>query len=73
MRSENRKQVFGTRPEGKRGESPGRSEWYTFQSATLSGRFWCSGSFYNLVRRSGNNESGLCEDFNQGAEHSKTG
>lgn len=73
MRSENRNGVFGTRPEWEERESPGRSERYTFPGATLSGRFWCSGSFYNLVRRSGNNESGLCENFDQGAEHSKTG
>ena len=49
MRSENRKQVFGTHPEGEEGESPGRSERYSFPGATLSGRFLGFVSFENLV------------------------
>jgi len=59
MRSENRKQVFRTRPEWEERESLGRSERYTFQSATLLGRFWDSGAFYNLVIGGHINESRL--------------
>lgn len=51
MRSEIRNGVFGICPEGKEGESPGRSERYTFPGATLLGRFWCSFSFEMLVKK----------------------
>lgn len=51
----------------------GRSEWYSFPGATLSGRFRCLVSFENLVGRSKYNESPICEDIDQGAEHGKTG
>ena len=51
----------------------GRSERYSFPGATLSGRFRCLVSFENLVERSKYNESRICEDIDQGAEHGKTG
>ena len=51
----------------------GRSERYSFPGATLSGRFRCLVSFENLVGRSKYNESRICEDIDQGAEHGKTG
>lgn len=51
----------------------GRSERYSFPGATLSGRFRCLVSFENLVGRSKYNESPICEDIDQGAEHGKTG
>ena len=51
----------------------GRSEWYSFPGATLSGQFRCLVSFENLVERSKYNESRICEDIDQGAEHGKTG
>lgn len=51
----------------------GCSEWYSFPGATLSGQFWCLVSFENLVERSKYNESRICEDIDQGAEHGKTG
>ncbi len=51
----------------------GRSERYSFPGAPLSGQFRCLVSFENLVERSKYNESRICEDIDQGAEHGKTG
>lgn len=50
-----------------------RSGRYSFLSVTLSVQFGGAISFLILVDRSGNNESWICEDFDQRAKHRKAG